>query len=152
MRIRCLAIGRSRDRLIAELVERYRARCPWTIEIVELDLKKQLDRARRIEAEGELLLAGIERDERVIVLDERGRGLSSEAFAETLGAWRDQGMADVACLIGGADGLAPRVRERADLVLALGALTWPHELVRVLLVEQLYRASAILSGHPYHRA
>ncbi|HEX5796434.1 MAG TPA: 23S rRNA (pseudouridine(1915)-N(3))-methyltransferase RlmH, partial [Geminicoccaceae bacterium] len=73
------------------------------------------------------------------------------AFARRLGDWRGEGRSDIAFLIGGPDGLAPQVLERAHLVLALGSMTWPHRLVRVLLAEQLYRAQAILAGHPYHR-
>ena len=86
-----------------------------------------------------------------MALDERGRSLSSAAFADYLGRRRDEGVADLAFVIGGADGLAERVRSRADLVLSLGAPTWPHLLVRGLLAEQLYRAQSILAGHPYHR-
>lgn len=74
------------------------------------------------------------------------------AFAERLGAWRDQGVDEIVFLIGGADGLDPALRQRADWVVAFGRLTWPHLLVRTLLAEQLYRAQQILAGHPYHRA
>ena len=87
----------------------------------------------------------------VIALDERGKNLTSADLARKLGQWRDEGRADVAFLIGGADGHGPGVKERADLVLSLGAMTWPHMLVRALLAEQLFRAQCILEGHPYHR-
>ena len=88
----------------------------------------------------------------LVVFDERGRSLSSEAFAERVAAWRDAGCPGLACVIGGPDGLDRRVRDRADLVLSFGALTMPHQIVRALVVEQLYRALTILAGHPYHRA
>ena len=78
--------------------------------------------------------------------------MTSAAFAALLGRWRDEGLQDLALAIGGAEGLSRAVIQRADLVLALGAMTWPHLLVRALIVEQLYRAQTILSGHPYHRA
>jgi 23S rRNA (pseudouridine1915-N3)-methyltransferase len=87
----------------------------------------------------------------VVALDERGAALSSAAFAERLGTWRDGGIPDLAFLIGGADGLADTVRQRAGLVLSLGLMTWPHLLARGLLLEQIYRAQQILAGHPYHR-
>lgn len=152
LRIRCLAIGRSRDRDLAALIGRYTARCAWPIEFIELDLRRPVAPAARPAAEAELLLSHVVADEGVIALDEIGQDLTSVEFAHRLGAWRDEGRRQVACLIGGADGHGAQVRARADLQLALGRMTWPHEMVRLLLAEQLYRASAILAGHPYHRA
>ena len=87
-----------------------------------------------------------------VVLDERGAALDSPGFARRLGDWRDEGRGDVAFLIGGSDGLDPELRGQADLALSLGAMVWPHLLVRVMLAEQLYRAASILAGTPYHRA
>ncbi|MBX6322088.1 MAG: 23S rRNA (pseudouridine(1915)-N(3))-methyltransferase RlmH, partial [Rhodospirillaceae bacterium] len=87
----------------------------------------------------------------VVALDEAGAALSSAELAERLGAWRGQGAGAVAFLVGGADGHGEAATRRADLVLSLGRMTWPHMLVRVLLAEQLYRAQCILTGHPYHR-
>lgn len=89
---------------------------------------------------------------RTIVLDERGKPLASEAFAALLGRWRDDGVREARFLIGAADGHADAVRSGADLVLGFGAMTWPHLLVRAMLAEQLFRATAILAGHPYHRS
>ena len=87
----------------------------------------------------------------LVALDERGQPWSSRELAERLAAWRDRGAAALVFAIGGADGLGPAVIERADAVLSLGAMTWPHLMVRSLLLEQLYRAQQILAGHPYHR-
>jgi 23S rRNA (pseudouridine1915-N3)-methyltransferase len=87
----------------------------------------------------------------LVVLDEGGKAVTSLDFAAQLGAWRDGGQPGLAIVIGGADGLDPTVRARADLIFAFGAATLPHGLVRVLALEQLYRAMTILSGHPYHR-
>jgi 23S rRNA (pseudouridine1915-N3)-methyltransferase len=84
-------------------------------------------------------------------LDGRGKTFSSEALAKQISAWQQRGDGSVVFLVGGADGLAESVRERADLLLSLGTMTWPHMLVRVMLIEQLYRAQQILAGHPYHR-
>ena len=87
----------------------------------------------------------------VVALDERGRCLDTTAFARQLGGWRDSGVAELAFLIGGADGLDPDLVRASDLQLALGPMTWPHLLVRGLIAEQLYRAQQIMTGHPYHR-
>ena len=101
--------------------------------------------------EGELLLRAVPDGARVVALDAAGKTLTSAAFAKHLGAWRDAGVKDVAFLIGGADGLDGAVTGAADLVLSLGAMTWPHLLARAMLAEQIFRAQCILSGHPYHR-
>jgi 23S rRNA (pseudouridine1915-N3)-methyltransferase len=88
----------------------------------------------------------------LVVFDERGKSPTSEAFAERIRHWRDEGRPGIACIIGGPDGLDPKVRQRADLVVSFGALTMPHQIVRALVAEQLYRALTIMAGHPYHRA
>ena len=85
------------------------------------------------------------------LLDERGENISSAALAGRLRAWQTTGQSAVAFVVGGADGLAPSLRDKADFTLAFGASTWPHQLVRIMLLEQLYRAATILAGHPYHR-
>jgi 23S rRNA (pseudouridine1915-N3)-methyltransferase len=87
----------------------------------------------------------------LVLLDERGKALDSEAFAGLIDKYKDGGKRDMMLAIGGADGLDPDLRARADVVLNLGSMTWPHQLVRILIAEQLYRAVTILSGHPYHR-
>ena len=87
----------------------------------------------------------------LILLDETGENIGSAAFAESLGKWRDNGRDDVVFVIGGPDGMASTLFDRASLRLSFGALTWPHQMVRIMLMEQLYRAMTILSGHPYHR-
>lgn len=87
----------------------------------------------------------------LVALDEGGRSLTSQAFAERLRQWRDDGRATVNFVIGGADGLDPELRSAAELTLSFSPLTWPHQLVRIMLAEQLYRATTIISGHPYHR-
>ena len=87
-----------------------------------------------------------------VILDDRGESLSSAALADRLQDWRAAGRPAAIFIVGGADGVAASLREKADLALSFGALTWPHQLVRVMLLEQLYRAATILSGHPYHRA
>jgi len=87
-----------------------------------------------------------------VALDERGQNIDSATFAGHLGRWRDESVANTIFLIGGADGLSPDLRRRAKLSIAFGPATWPHQMVRVMLLEQVYRAATILAGHPYHRA
>ena len=89
---------------------------------------------------------------RIIALDERGKLLTSPQFADHLARWRDDGIRDTALIIGGADGIDPTLRARADLSLSFGKMVWPHMLVRVMLAEQIYRATTILAGSPYHRS
>lgn len=104
-----------------------------------------------MEAEAELLTKAVPAGAFLVTLDERGKVLSSPEFAAQLARWRDDGRQDVAFVIGGADGIAPGLRERAAFSISFGRMVWPHMLVRVMLVEQLYRAATILGGGPYHR-
>lgn len=129
-------IGRSPE---AELVDRYARRITWGFKVTELP-----DR-------GGALPAPTVTPVRTVALDERGRQLESTAFAAILGRWRDDGVREARFLIGAADGHDAELRGGADLLLAFGAATWPHMLARAMLVEQLWRATSILSGHPYHR-
>ena len=103
-------------------------------------------------AEADLLCRTVPDGALLVTLDERGKPLSSPEFAAQLARWRDAGRQDAAFVIGGADGIDPALRARADVSVSFGAMVWPHLLVRVMLAEQLYRAATILSGGPYHRA
>ncbi|SDG35041.1 23S rRNA (pseudouridine1915-N3)-methyltransferase [Limimonas halophila] len=150
MRITLAAVGRLKRGPERELVDSYLARLPWAVLEKEVVERRSLPAEQLREREGERLLAALSPDAVVVVLDPGGRELTSPQFAERLSGWRDTGV-DVAFAIGGADGLSEAVRSRADLRLSFGAQTWPHMLARVMLAEQLYRAAAILSGHPYHR-
>lgn len=104
-----------------------------------------------MEAEADLLAKAVPAGALLVTLDERGKVLSSPEFAAQLARWRDDGRQDVAFVIGGADGIAPGLRDRAAFSISFGRMVWPHMLVRVMLVEQLYRAATILGGGPYHR-
>lgn len=143
MKVTILAIGRNRDADLGRLIEVYRQRCPWSVELLELVPRKGESEAQRLDR-------AIPAGDVLVALDEQGALATSEALAAQLGGWRDAGR-QVTLVIGGADGLDPALLQRADWQLALGRLTWPHLLVRLLIVEQLYRASTILAGHPYHR-
>jgi 23S rRNA (pseudouridine1915-N3)-methyltransferase len=121
------------------------------VTLVELEEKRRLPAAELKEREAELILAALPAGARLVALDERGAAWSSRQLADRLAGWRDSGVAALAFAIGGADGLGQRVIGRADTILSLGPMTWPHLLARSLLLEQLYRAQQILAGHPYHR-
>ncbi len=160
MRILVAAIGRLKQGPETELCERYRKRAiqsgralGWRdVEIIEIRESRAQDAERRM-VEESIALANVIPDQSVMVLlDERGESLDSAAFAGRLAAWRSEANPAATFVIGGADGLAPSLRQRATLHLAFGAATWPHQFVRIMLLEQLYRAATILGGHPYHRA
>jgi len=135
----------------AELQALYVARIVPSVAIVELEVRQRLPAAVQKAREAALILAAMPVRARLIALDEHGAMWSSSELAERLAAWRDQGVAELAFAIGGAVGLDEKVLDRADARLSLGPMTWPHLLVRSLLLEQLYRAQQILAGHPYHR-
>jgi 23S rRNA (pseudouridine1915-N3)-methyltransferase len=151
MRITLVAVGRAKADPARELYEDYVKRLRWPLELREVEERRPLPAARLKAREGELILAALPEDARLVALDEGGRAFDSRAFAQRLGRWRDEGLRDLAFAIGGAEGLAEAVLARAELRLSLGPMTWPHLLVRPLLAEQLYRAQCILDGHPYHR-
>jgi 23S rRNA (pseudouridine1915-N3)-methyltransferase len=129
----------------------YAARIVPPVAIVELGVRQRLPAAALKAREAALILEALPARARLIALDERGAMWSSRGLADRLAAWRDQGVAELAFAMGGADGLGAEVLDRADVILSLGPMTWPHLLVRSLLLEQLYRAQQILAGHPYHR-
>lgn len=132
----------------AEYAKRLSRELP--LELIEVAAKSR-DPARAMSEEGEALLTAIPKGAHVVALDGRGKAWSSEELAQQLARWRMQGK-DLAFLIGGADGFASTVLDRADQKWSLGPATLPHPLVRVVVVEQLYRAASLLANHPYHRA
>ena len=121
------------------MVDRYLKRVTWPVKVTELP-----------DIGGAAPAASV--PSRTVLLDERGRQLSSEEFAALLGKWRDEGVRETRFLIGAADGHGDAARREADLLIAFGAMTWPHMMARAMLAEQLWRAVSILSGHPYHRS
>jgi 23S rRNA (pseudouridine1915-N3)-methyltransferase len=160
MRLVVIAVGRLKQGPERELAERYRERFEETgrklgfrgLEIHEIPESRARDTATRVSEEATAISAKIPEKSIVVALDERGDSIDSLGFARHLGRWRDQSVANTLFLIGGADGLSPDLRRKAKLKLAFGAATWPHQMVRVMLLEQIYRAATILAGHPYHRA
>ena len=151
IRFHLLAVGRLRRGPLYDLQEFYAARLVPRATITELEEKRPLPPALLKAREGELILGALPAGARLIALDPGGAAWSSRDLADRLAIWRDRGNGTIAFAIGGAEGLGAAVIERADAALSLGALTWPHFLVRGMLLEQLYRAQQILAGHPYHR-
>ena len=151
MRITLLAVGKIRNTPEAALVDTYVSLLPWPTNIVEVEERRPIKGPERQSREGQLLLKAIPKGAFVIALDERGKSLRSEAFADKIRQWQDMGYEQLVFMIGGADGFSQEIRERADLHISLSQMTWPHMMVRAMLAEQLYRASTIISGHPYHK-
>ena len=160
MRIVIAAVGRLKQGPERELAQWYCKRAAAAgrqlglrnIDIVEIRESRAHDAERR-RIEESIALANVIPDAAMVAaLDQRGENLDSPALAVLLREWRVEGRPAACFIIGGADGLAPSLIERAKVRLAFGAATWPHQLVRVMLLEQLYRAGTILAGHPYHRA
>jgi 23S rRNA (pseudouridine1915-N3)-methyltransferase len=151
MRIHLIAVGRLKAGPELALYRHYAGRLKWPLALKEIDIKERLPAAERRSREGAALLAALPAGAPTIALDERGELVTSEGLARRIGAWRDEGAADLAFLLGGADGLDGAVRARAEFAIAFGRVTWPHLLARGMLLEQLYRAQQILAGHPYHR-
>lgn len=155
MRIAICAVGRLRAGPEQDLIRGYldrfdrsgRALGLGPARVIEVEDRKGGGRA----AEGALLARAVPDGAALVALDERGRMMGSPEFAQILAGWRDRGRQDLAFVIGGADGLAPELRDRADLALSFGPMVWPHMLARVMLAEQLYRTAQILAGTPYHR-
>jgi 23S rRNA (pseudouridine1915-N3)-methyltransferase len=158
MRIAIAAVGRMKSGPERELVARYLDRAAASgkplaltgFDVSELSESRAGSAASRKAEEAKGLRAALP-EGLLVMLDERGKGLSSETFAHQLGRWRDDGRQAVGFVIGGADGIDPDFVRSADLVLSFSPMVWPHQLVRIMLAEQLYRATTILSGHPYHR-
>jgi len=160
MRLVVAAIGRLKDGPERELAERYRKRAEQTgrrigfrkMEVVEIRESRAQEVGKRM-VEESIALANIIPDKAVVlILDERGESLDSVEVTNRLKRWRDAGRPAAVFVIGGADGLGAHLRDRADLRLAFGTATWPHQLVRIMLLEQIYRSATLLAGHPYHRA
>jgi 23S rRNA (pseudouridine1915-N3)-methyltransferase len=142
-----IAVGRMKNTPFASLWDDYHKRlsAPWSVNLIELETRTQ---AEEIKAISEKLKQGAT----IVALDERGKALASVDFAAKIQGWIDSGQGPIQFIIGGADGLGEDLRIRADYMLSFGIQTWPHLMVRVMLIEQIYRARQINAGHPYHRA
>ncbi|MDD3181464.1 MAG: 23S rRNA (pseudouridine(1915)-N(3))-methyltransferase RlmH [Alphaproteobacteria bacterium] len=143
MKLTLIAIGKARG-AYGELAAEYSKRLTGSLTIRELAAPTQ-------KAEGAAILAALPPKAFVVLLDEHGKDLTSRELADKVSAWQGQGVTELVFIIGGADGLTDEVKARSDFTLGLGRKTWPHKMVRVMLIEQLYRAQQINNGHPYHR-
>jgi 23S rRNA (pseudouridine1915-N3)-methyltransferase len=159
MRILVAAVGRLKQGPERELAERYRKRAAdlgrrvglQAFDVIEIK-ESRADNLERRMLEESIAIANVVPDRAItVILDQRGSTMDSTSFAGRLQEWRAGDRPALVFIIGGADGLAPSLRDKADLALGFGAFTWPHQLVRIMLLEQLYRAVTILGGHPYHR-
>lgn len=158
MRLTVAAVGRLKQGPERELLNRYRERASAAgrtlglrpVDIAEIDESRARERASRTRDETARITAAISGCDVFVLLDSSGETLTSEQLAEKIGRWRDRACAGLAFVIGGPDGHGEFAR-RPDLVLSFGRATWPHQLVRIMLLEQIYRAVTILAGHPYHR-
>jgi len=159
MRLVVIAVGRLKQGPERELAERYRKRALdagrsvglSAVDIVEIKESRARDAARRMFEESIAIANIIPDGAAIAILDQRGENMSSGVLAARLQEWRGQHKPAVVFVIGAADGLAPSLREKANLAIGFGAATWPHQLIRIMLLEQVYRAVTILTGHPYHR-
>jgi len=158
MRITIAAVGRLKAGPERDLTARYLDRIDkagrafsLAVTVREFPESRAGSAPARKDQEAAAILAALPAGAVIVALDEGGKALDSRDFAGRIAAWRDGGTEDLAFVIGGADGLGETVLSAATIRLAFGAMTWPHQLVRLMLAEQLYRAVTILSGHPYHR-
>lgn len=152
MRLTIAAVGRLKRGPLNQLCAEYLTRIPWRIDLKEVETRKPLNGAALKAHEAELLRGAIPSGTFVVALDERGQSLDSASFAEALDQWSQRAANGIAFVIGGADGLDPALTGQADTSIAFGRQTWPHMMVRAMLMEQIYRAWTIQTRHPYHRA
>lgn len=160
MRVVIAAVGKLKSGPERDLCERYIDRSQKagrSLGLTRIDIREWPEsRAARSEdrraEEAALILADIGPTAKLVLLDEQGANPGSVAFAEMIAGFRDTGNPELVFAIGGPDGHGAALKSRADRTIAFGAMTWPHQIVRMLLAEQIYRATTILSGHPYHRA
>lgn len=153
MRITILSIGKFENSPHKAVFENYLKRLKWKIELRELELKNaqnmSVDKVK--EGEGDLILKALKPSSKLIVLDERGKQFGSIAFSKMISDFALAGDSDLTFVIGGSDGLSQEVLNKASLKISLSTMTFPHLMVRAILMEQIYRAQSIIAGHPYHR-
>lgn len=150
MDVLIVAVGKARRGPEQSLVEKYQKRTRWKVTVKEVNEQQQGSLEQRLSREGEAILKAVPKGAFLFVLDSRGNEFESDAFARKIEALADQGSATIAFVIGGPDGNDKMVLNRADQLLSLGKMTWPHMIARAMLAEQIYRAWTIASRHPYH--
>lgn len=151
MNIDIIAVGKAKRDPAAELYQTYIKRLDWSVHLTELPSKTSTS-----SEEHDVISKTIDKKKGlqsvIIAMDERGQNITSVKLADQFQNWMNDGKSHAIIIVGGADGLSEDLRQKADLVLSLGKLTWPHMMVRAMLAEQLYRVRQIIAGHPYHRS
>lgn len=153
MRITILSIGKFENSPHKAVFEHYLKRLKWKIELKEIELKNsdKLTSAQRKQGEGELILKNLKPNSKIIICDERGQQFASKDFAKILADFAVKGNSDFTFIIGGCDGLWEEILNSSNLKISFGKITFPHLMLRSVLIEQLYRAFSIINNHPYHR-
>ncbi|HFC30574.1 MAG TPA: 23S rRNA (pseudouridine(1915)-N(3))-methyltransferase RlmH [Oceanospirillales bacterium] len=155
MKIRLLTVGQKMPKWVQQTFSDYNNRLPKNqqiqlLEIAPVHRAKTMNTQKAMQIEGQNILAAIKPHEKVIIFDEHGKAVSTKYLANSIKNWQLQAQ-DVALIIGGADGFSQQVKEKADATWSLSQLTFPHPLVRVIVMEQIYRAYSLIANHPYHR-
>jgi 23S rRNA (pseudouridine1915-N3)-methyltransferase len=151
--ISILAIGKFENSPYQVLFKDFAKRLKWKVELRELEAKntKNQNPEQVKEAEGSIIIKNIRSGTKLIALDERGKDFTSQGFSKFIADSAVRGESDLTFVIGGANGLSPEVLKKSSMQICLGKMTLPHMMARVILIEQIYRAETIISGHPYHR-
>jgi 23S rRNA (pseudouridine1915-N3)-methyltransferase len=151
MNLTIIAVGRMKKGPERSLWDGYAKRLRWPLKLIEVEAKNlnSVEKIKRKEAE--LLLSRVPKTSVLVALDQNGLAVSSVDFSKKIGKWQDNGMNNLALVVGGSDGLDKSVLDKAQLSISLGRMTWPHMMARIMLLEQLYRTQCILNRHPYHK-
>ncbi len=152
MHLRIITIGKNKNCEFIQSIKNYIKQTPWEISLVSKQLKHaSLPKSKRMQQEAELMLAAATGTNIKVALDENGKQLNSDNFAQKIQSWQLESQ-NIAFFIGGADGLAHSLLNQCDFTLSLGKMVWPHQMVQLMLIEQIYRAYTIINNHPYHRS
>lgn len=149
-KIDVIVVGKVKKGSWYDLIDDYVTRTKWDVNVIEVESKFTDTKAQQAH-EQRLILEKLDEDSFIIVMDERGDGLRSLDFAHTIQKIQSTGVDKITFLIGGAEGFTDEIRNKANMMISFGQQTWPHVMVRVMLLEQIYRAQQIIAGHPYHR-
>ena len=150
LKIDIICISHIKNNAFADLIEMYQRRMKWPVTIIDYESKHK-DAKKTQQDEEQKILSKLNSSAVIIALDERGKSLSSLSFSKKLEMYSHNQSNHIQFVIGGADGLTQKIRDKSHLLMSFGEQTWPHALARVMLLEQIYRAQQILAGHPYHR-
>jgi len=151
MNLTIAAVGRIKKGPERSLWDIYAKRLRWPLSLIEVEAKNVIGIEQIKKKEADLLLAKVPKASVIVALDQNGLVASSAEFAKKIGEWQNNGINNLVLVVGGSDGLDSTVLDKAQMIISMGQMTWPHKLARVMLLEQLYRAQCILNNHPYHK-